>query len=335
MTSSKWPGAFPGTTGGRRTGGVLGGLLTGFLGWAAEVPEAGEHLWSHDLDLRPALIAGSGDTDWAGALRWRGRAGYDHSPWHGPWVAFASATTRGTVATHARAHSENLTADLGLGGAVQIQRAAELGDSPPTERDADAPATDPPAGGGFRWGRIELSARIGVESDQAVRNAALSCGPQIGYFHNNEDGLWPLVPSLFIDFQQVDLLRSEYYESLGLDPKDSSRRLSVIASWQLPLGSWLSAGNRHVRALGAVANLRYTLASGTPDLIEARREDESLYVEAGLNYELSRFQVPWVRNVHVTVGHGRLPQVPDEQTQVFLGVTLGWDKPGTRRPHRL
>ena len=320
---------------GRRAALFLVVLLSGCAVWSADSQQAKVHLWDYDDDFKPALLGGSGDAEWAAALRWRARLNYDYSPWRGPAVAFANANTKGTLATDARAHSENMSADVGVGGAIQLQRADQLGTPPPLrERDANARETNAPPSGGFRWGRLELSGRIGVESDQSVQNAALTYGPQIGYFHNNEDGAWPLVPSMYVDLQQVDLLRSDHYRSLNLDDRDSSLRLSLIASWQLPVGTWLSKENRHVQALGAVVNLRYTFAEGTPDAIEERDEDRTMYIEAGLNYDLARLRVPWVRSAYVTVGHGRLPQVAEEQTQVFVGIAIGWDKPGSKRPHR-
>jgi hypothetical protein len=260
-------------------------------------------------------------------LRWQGRLLYDYSPWRGNLTAFAAGQSRGTIATDSHAHSESISAEIDTGLAWQLQQAVQLGEAPPVgERDPNAPASTPPAGGGFRFGRIELSAKVGFETDQPLDNYGLTYGPQLGYYHNNEDGLWPFVPSFYLDYQRVDLLDSRYYRDLGLSDDESFYRFSAIASWQLPVGTWLARDNRYISAIGAIANLRYTRSHDVPDAIEGTGQDESWYYEGGLNYAFTNIGAKLLRSVYVTVAHGRLPPAVEDKTMVFVGVVIGWPK---------
>jgi hypothetical protein len=318
--------------------GTLAGLAAALLVVlsAGSCPAAEEktHLFDSDFNLKPAVLHASKGSDWAAALRWRGRLAYDYSPWRGSLTAFASGQTQGTLATDARAHSEDIWAEINTGLAWQLQRAVKLGTAPPRgERDPTAPSTGPPPGGGLRLGRLEVGLKVRFETDQPLENYALTYGPQLGYFHNNEQGLWPLVPSFSLDYQRVDLLDSLYYRRLGLNDDDSFFRFSTVASWQLPVGTWLARDNRYVNSLGAVANLRHTLAREVPNAIKLQGKDESWYCEAGLNYAFKNVGAKWLRSAYVTVARGRLPPATENKTVIYVGLVVGWPLEGRHRSY--
>jgi len=278
----------------------------------------------YDLKLKPALLYG-GDNDFAAAAKYRAKLRYDLRPWSSRASGFALGKSEGTLATRARIHSENIFAEVHLGGAYQLQTDYTVPPPPPPgTMDPNAPPTVPPPTGGFRYGLVELSFKGRFETDQPLENYAATFGPQLGYFHNNTANAWALVPSLFVDYQQVEVLKSRYYDSLGVD-EDTFFRLSAVASWDVSIGELLSE-HRYVTPLAAVFNLRYSYAYNVPDAVKDQGKDQAWYWEAGLNYEFTDIGWKWLRNAYVTVARGRQPPVVENETMVFVGLVVGWDK---------
>lgn len=283
---------------------------------AEEKPPGGN--WS----LKPTILNSEDNEKWAGALRWKGEFSQYYSSWEGNLSAFAAGKTQGTVATDARAHSENMLANIAAGLSWQMGSPQKLVIQP-GDNDPNASPTDLSPGRGSRESRFELSAKVGFESDQPMENYAYTYGPQIGFYHNNMDYFWPLVPTLTVDYQREVIVSSSYYRSLGLDDDSSSSRFSAVASWDLPIGDWMPGDSLIIRNIGAVVNLHYNFAYGTPSEIERQGRDTSLYYEAGLNYLFNNLHKFWIQSLYFTIAHGRLPQSPDNMTMVFVGLNFG------------
>lgn len=280
--------------------------------------------WDLSLKVKPSLLHSATDDDYALAGKYRAKATYDWYPWRGP-TAFAQLLSEGTVASDADINSENLFAELNGGVAFQLQQSGTVAPPPDGPRDPNAPPTEPPPSGGYRLGRLELSAKVRFETDQSFDNYSVTYGPQVGYFHNNYKGLWVLVPSVYADYQRVEILESSLYQSLGED-EDPFYRFSIVASWDIPIGEKLAPDNRYISPLGAIANVRYYQAFDVPDSIEAGNDDHAWYYELGLNYEFTDLKIRWLRSAYVSVARGRQPPAVENKTMVFVGVVLAWDK---------
>ena len=293
---------------------------------SAAGPEA--DAWNAAYNVKPAVLRSTPGDRLALAARYEAKAKYDYAPWRGP-TAFVKGVSEGTVATLSEANSDDLFAELQLGAAFQLMKGPRV-PPPPESRDPTAPPATPPATGGYRLGRLELGAKVRLETDQPFENYSLTYGPQLAYFHNNTRGAWPLVPSLCVDYQRVEPLHSRFLRSLGED-EDGFYRLSTVASWDLPLGEALAPRSRYLGPLGAIFNLRDYRAQEVPSAVRQSRRDESRYYEGGLNYEFTDLRCRWLRSAYVTVAHGRKPPVVDNKTMVFVGVVLGWDAMAARR----
>ena len=51
--------------------------------------------------------------------------------------------------------------------------------------------------------------------------------------------------------------------------------------------------------------------------------DESLYVAGTLSYELTDLKFSYLRQIFVTVAHGRQPPATKDATTVFVGLVIG------------
>lgn len=283
---------------------------------AEEKPAAGT--WS----LKPTILDSGDGEYWAGALRWEGKVNQYYSSWEGSMSAFAAGNTKGTVATDAWAHSENMLATIAAGLSWQSGSPKQLVISPGAD-NGNAPRANLNPGNDSPECRFEVSVKAGFESDQPMDNYALTYGPQIGFYHNNMDIMWPLVPTFTVDYQQEVIVRSSYYRSLGLEDDGSSSRFSADVSWDLPVGNWMPGNNPYVKNIGAIVNLHYNLAYGTPSVIEQKGQDTSSYYEIGFNYLFTNPRKFWLQSLYLTVAHGHLPQTQDNTTMVFVGLNFG------------
>lgn len=283
--------------------------------------KADDSLIETKYSVKPSLLSSTASGDVVPALGYDVEARYDCDPWTGKVSGFAKAWSQGTIATRGAANAEALFAELQIGAAWQMTEDSIV---PPPPGPGEQATLQLPTGG-RRFGRLELCGKVRFETDQLFENNDVAYGPQIGYFHSNATGMWPLMPSLYVDYLRVNPCMSDYLEDIGADD-GGFYRASAVASWDVPIGEILAPKDSLISPLGMIFNARYYSAYDVPSEVKTRGRDESWYGECGIRYEFTDRGMRWLRSVFLTVARGRTPPVTDNATMVFLGIVLGPDK---------
>lgn len=283
--------------------------------------------WKAKFQAKPSLLHGTASDVTAAALRYDTSLRYHYDPWTSKLTGFAEALSQGTVATDARANTENLFAEI-RGGLVYdfYEPPTPAAPPPPGERSPlDVPSTPT---GGYDFGRISLAPNVRFETDQPFENYQLTYGGVLGYGNLKQTGWWALAPSVQAEFQRVEVLYSRYYHQLGVE-EDAFYRLGLIASWDWAIGEDLAPNSRFWRPFGLHFDVRFYQSYDLPSGAGIPELRESLYFAGGINYELTG-RLKWIRSVYVTVAHGRLPPATEDETMVYFGVVLGTKGLATR-----
>jgi hypothetical protein len=279
-----------------------------------------ENLFKPEIHVKPSLLHGTQSARVAAALRYDGSLRYDYSPWRGKWAAFAQLRSEGTVASDWRANSENIFVELKGGTAYDFYEPPTV--EPPKPAGERSPLDVPPAPrGGYDFGRIEFSPNVKFETDQTFRNHNLAYGCQLGYGNLKQTGTWALVPSVYGEWQRIDVLRSQKMRDLGIDEKNYYR-WGIIGSWDWAAGEDLAPSSNIWQPLGLHFDIRYYRAFDLPSGTGHSQLRDALYYGGGINYGLSK-KLSWIRSVYVTVAHGKLPPRTRDETMVFFGVVMG------------
>lgn len=231
------------------------------------------------------------------------------------FAAYGFATTKGTLTLESEANPENLVAEIGGGTAWRIGGTVPLSLEPPL----DPTQPSPPPATPIRDALINLDLKVGFETDQPFDNTQLAIGPRAGYTHTQNAGLWPLLPSLAVAYQRIHVLDSAFLTQHGIPERDFWR-LDLSAAWKWRPFARADA-NAILSRIGLHADVRYFQAFELPAEAQALNQEEAFYTAGTLSYETQTW--PWLRQVYLTVAHGRLPPSPREDTTIFLGVVLG------------
>src|SRR6185436_1462052 len=148
-----------------------------------------------------------------------------------PTVSLAwFADAKGVVAWKEKANTEGLSAQLGgeyykrFGGTVRLNL------NQPIDPNAPPPPIAPNTAGTHDF-LIGAGLKVGFESDQPFDNNQVTVGPRLSFTHTENDGLWPLLPSIALAYQRVHAFRAEQLSQLGVDQR-TFWRVDVAASWK-------------------------------------------------------------------------------------------------------
>lgn len=284
-----------------------------------------------DLSLKPSTLHGSADGKLAGALKFDGRLRYDLAPSRVDGFSVV-ADTKGTLATEAQANSENLYAGVELGWAHLHESWTTLTNA---NRTSQRPGARPVEKLEYQLGwLLDVFFKTRFETDQQFDNYNVTYGPKIGFTPiHRTTFVRQLVPFLYVDYQRVEVLKSDDFVARGID-EDAFWRLDVSANWDLDVGGQFLNHVRWLRPISLGFDLHYYRAFDLPDGAEEAGFDDGLYYAGTFNYNFRALydEVPakwtdWIPLVYCSVGHGRLPPTLEEQTMVFVGIVYHWAKP--------
>ncbi len=287
---------------------------------AADIPKP-------KLKLKPSILHGSAEDVTAPALKydtsWRynGDLGVDDD-------LAVVLESKGAVATDARANSQNLYAAFHLGYSHQF---ADWEMVASTNRTSERPNARPVMYKRDKLGGLfDLFLKARFETDQSLENYQVTYGPHLGFSPTGREGFSWLVPACYVDYQRVDILHSQRNQQLGVND-DSFWRLDASAGWRLPVGDEFFTEIRWLRPVELEFDLHYYRAFELPAGAAAADLDEAWYYEGTLLYNLRALDPessawPWWKPyaAYLSVGHGRQPPAPREQTSVSVGVAYSW-----------
>lgn len=288
------------------------------LAEAAEKPK-----WN--LSLKPALMQESSEDITAGALKFDGKIRYDLGLAPRDDLAI-SLESKGAVATDARANSENLYAALHFGYSHQFSSWKTV---VTTNRTSGRPGARPVKRLAYDFGGLlDLFLKTRFETDQPWNNYNLTYGPHLGFSPMHQTNLSYLVPSFYVDYQRVEVLYSRYNEQHGISDR-SFWRFDASAGWFLPVGTWFLGNIPWLKPLDVQYDLHYYRAFDLPTGASSAGLDDAYYHAVTLGYNLRILAKnpeaePWWKPAYayVSVGDGRLPPNPHEQTSVYIGLVF-------------
>lgn len=277
----------------------------------------GQEPWEFKHSFEPGVLTANGD--------WTGSLGYDlslsHKLWSQPETSSfrkslsARFATEGTVAADADLNTKPLTADAKLTTALNLYKAPEvvLGDSPGEYKKVSE---------GYNYGRMDISAMAGYETDQRFDNRNFTIGAEVGYVLTENMNAKALIPSVFLGYDMVIVDNSEIQDDLGVDD-DVSGRFRAFASWKIPIGHWLP---EPLDPLNVHIDLRYYNSTGLPSAMEEDDQDEATYAAGALSYSFGNDPLWGIVNAaFVRVADGRIPPNTDDETTITFGLTV-WER---------
>jgi hypothetical protein len=294
------------------------------LGLAARAAELNE--FNKDFSLKPSILHGSLDKNFAAALKYDAKLKYDLALAPRDDMAF-TLESRGAVASRPSANSENLFAAFLFGYAHNFY---------------DWTAGEPAPAVGERRGRalptiqqnpfsalVDFSFKTRFETDQLFNNYNVTYGPQLGFTPKHQQGWAYLLPSCYVDYSRVEVLHSQRYRQLGI-AENAFWRLDASAGWLYPIGSELFRDHRWLCPLDVQFDFHYFRSFDLPALAQSASLDEAFYYAGTIGYNLRSINpdhpsafARYVPYIYLSVGRGRLPPVTRSQTMIFIGVTYG------------
>lgn len=269
------------------------------------------------FEIKPAVLDSDGADKLLGALRWEGKWELAPETAADRLVRF-HAETKGTIATEARGHGENMSAEI---NGMYFRNF----DPPPVTEDAPEPGTRPPSTNfppptvpaGF--GGIEVGLAAAFEADQPWDNRQWTAGLKLNYTKANAGWLsHALVPFVSVDYVYV----SETSATLNgvSTPTNRYGRLGLALDWQLPIGTWLAPDSTW-KSIRLVPQLQYhrsddaRLSANGADLADA------YYTAVALDIPLPR---EWrrVSAVRITWADGRIPPATESRTTFDVAVVV-------------
>lgn len=278
------------------------------------------------LSLKPSLLHASLDKNFSAALKYDAKLNYNLALAPRDDLAL-TLESKGVVATRPAANSENLFAAFLLGYAHDFY---------------DWTASEPVPVAGQRRGRalptiqqnpfsalVDISFKTRFETDQLFNNFNLTYGPQIGFTPKHQQGWTYLLPSCYVDYQRVEVLHSERYQSLGI-AEDAFWRLDASAGWLYPIGSELFRNHRWLRPLDVQFDFHYYRSFELSAGATSAGLEDGYYYAGTIGYNLRSINpdhpssfARYVPYIYVSVGRGHMPPVAQNQTMIFFGITYG------------
>jgi len=281
-------------------------------------PAAGKDPFSTEWKLKPALLHTTEGNLFNPAVRFDADARYDFVPNLGP-KGFVEGRTAGTIALESRSHSDPTYAELSGGftwNTFHLVSKAPAYHGPDDLNGSNVPMLDYQT-----FGRFDAGLKARFETDQRMENYNVAYGAVAGYVMSDKNGWRALVPSVVAAYDRVEILHSELYRKMGVN-EDAFYRFSLSASWDYRIGELISK-NRFVTPLGTGFDVRYYYSHDLPAAIRGAGFDESLYLAGTLSYELTDLKFSYLRQIFVTVAHGRQPPATKDATTVFVGLVIG------------
>lgn len=291
-------------------------LLVALL--AASVPA---YSAKSEFEIKPALLRSDLDNRFLGAARFEGK--YAYKPAMAANQLFTlEATTKGTLATDARAHGESLKADLT--GLYFINL-----DPPPATEEAPEPGTRPdyvPPRPVLKpgFGGIALGFAAAFEADQPLENRQWAAGVRLNYTPSNAGLLsHPLVPHGWFDYRWVDETKAEIGGVSA--PRNSYGRFGLSLDWQWPVGAWLAPAGSWLYPLKLIPNFQY-YRSSEPSL-SAPGSDlaDAFYTAVSLDWPAPRTW-KWISAFRLTYADGRIPPATQIRQTVDFALVVKWGR---------
>jgi hypothetical protein len=301
-------------------------MKTKLIGLSFVISIASMHVsWSADGDvklagnIKPSLLHSSKEDSIVPAVKWKASLRYDSST---ELRAYGVARTEGVLATAARAHSEALFAEI-AGGVVF--HPIDL--QPPEVFTGDARETTGLGDADRDYGRLDIGMKLRFEADQLLENYNLTYGAEIGYVLPSDRGWQALVPSLYVSYERVEVLESQFFDVRGI-ADDPFLRFGVASAWKWRPFAGLVRDLELLNPIALHADVRSYYSHDLPTGASQADQRWALYYAGTISYEFTDIGTKWMdkiklRNVYVTAARGRLPPATRDQTMVYVGVVLG------------
>jgi hypothetical protein len=286
--------------------------------------------WQTDWTLKPSVLrATAAKPYFVPALKLGGSLKREFAPAiRDDLILFFDA--KGTLAARDEANSENLYAAAHAGLSHTFHQSAPIAPLPPPgqRRGVPLPTVEPSRLSAL----LDLWCNARVEADQSFRNSNFTFGPHLGLTPGFQTGYAYLLPSLYLDFGYVDVLRSAVNRRLGVSD-DGYWRSDLSAGWSYPFGSLHAKETPWLRPVDLQADVQWTHTYDQPAAKADSALDHSVYVSGTIGYNLRSLHPEhparlsaFLPYLYVSLAHGRLPPVEKNQTMLFLGFVYGRGK---------
>jgi hypothetical protein len=263
-----------------------------------------------NLKFAPAWLE-SKDTD-SQSLAARFELGNNHSFFRGKFDGSFETSLKGTVMRRAADNPENLTA--AADGIATWLWEQDLGAPPPA--GTNTPSSE------IKWPSLllRLHGTARFEGDQAFDNTQVAIGPRVSFASVNNTGWWWIIPSLYLGYHRVEVIKSEQLRQIG-EPERSFYRFDAYASWKWkPFAAITEApALTHV---GLHADLRYYRAFDMSAGAERASLHNAFYRAFDLSYDLTDRKWKYLREIYVRVARGRLPAATTDSRTISIGIVL-------------
>ncbi len=268
------------------------------------------------FEIKPALLDSDGADKLLGALRWEGK--WELAPeTTADRLLLFHAETKGTIATEARGHGENMTVEVNGMYFRNFDPPPETEDAP--ESGTRPPTPSPPPTAPVGYGGIEIGLAAAFEADQPWDNHLWTAGLKLNYTKANAGLLsHALVPFISVEYGYVGETKATLNDTEV--PNHKFGRLGLALDWQLPIGEWL-APNSVWRTIRLNPQMQYHLSDD--DRLSTNGADlaDAYYTAVALDITLPS-EWKHISAVRITWANGRIPPATESRTTFDVAVVV-------------